>query len=203
MLVGFLGVPCSGKTTTAARLFASLKEGGVPSELVVEEARKYIAERKQAIKLFGGVRHNRVLKLELDNTDQIEIMDRQMRAESLMKDACGAQAAVVSDSSYINTLLYMKRSDEVSDERHSAGLQAIFDEAKNHYDLLFLCEPVRPSVMTDPNRIHSFEESVELHKALLHMVETYGNGLPVVRLMGDPSVRFSTAHAAVLAKLVE
>ena len=48
MYVNFIGAPCSGKTTSAAKLFAELKEMGLEVEFVSEYARLYIAKKRIA-----------------------------------------------------------------------------------------------------------------------------------------------------------
>ena len=181
MLICFLGAPCSGKTTTAARLFAALKDGGVACEFVVEEARKYIA-RLRLINLPNST--------TLTDYDQQEIMRYQSSSENLMIRSCGSEVIIVSDSSPLNALMYMS-------ENTRKITKWWLEEHMKKVDLAFVCEPFNYNSNLDPNRVHNYQQSLDLQKQLPDLIKEFAPSLKVINLVGDSDLRFKEALAAV------
>jgi nicotinamide riboside kinase len=198
MLVTFIGPPCSGKTTTAARLFADLKEQGLPAEFLAEYARMYIAQKRR----FEGPDFP-----GLDDWDQVAILTEQAKSESIL--SFDKTSIVVADSSAVSALLYMT-DDFIAREQlrrpDYGGLNAI-EEARRcaqRYDIVFRCSPVRPGVLYDPNRVHSYEQSVELDKRITPIFELVGlDTSKVVPLFGDTRFRVTEAAAATTMKYLK
>ncbi len=149
MLISFIGSPCSGKTTTAAMFFASLKDAGQLAEFVPEQARIYIAHKKQAEfqkhcdienakpeKVYGGIAPWSY-PVTLTDQDQYEIMCQQRAADSLIYMTAGPGTTIVTDSSPINSLFYMSEEFQTVNAKN----QAILDAA-NHTDLFFYVKPI-------------------------------------------------------------
>lgn len=186
MLVGSIGAPGSGKTTTAARLFAELKESANSCEFITERARTLIA-----FKHFQSILTN--LPFALSDGDQYEIANSQYTAELIMKTVCGPNSIVITDSCVLNSLLYMS-----DDFRTTPQVTELIEKSIKQYDLLFLCHLVPRLNLHDPNRIHSEEESVALHDKLELLVKQYCPNTPVVQLMGNPRSRLLQAVATTL-----
>jgi thymidylate kinase len=188
MLVGFMGAPCSGKTTTAARLFADLKEMGTPVEFITEKARSFIAWKK----------YNSTFTQELfslTNENQLEIAKSQFAAEQIMRSVCGNDLIVLTDTTVLNSALYM-----TPDFRARPEVQELFLQAVKQYDLLFLCQPVEYPRSYDPNRVHSEEESLALHSELESVFAQYAQGVPSISLIGPSYVRLDHCRAEVLRR---
>lgn len=147
MLIGFIGAPCSGKTTMAAKIFAHLKENGSTCELISEQARFYIAEKRYSEQLPAKE------PILLTDDDQQKIMLKQYEIEKAMVYSSGKETIVLSDSCVLNAGLYM------SQERYeSVGIQNLFLDVSKNYDLLFFCHPVDIDYLPyDPNRVHDLE----------------------------------------------
>lgn len=199
MLVAFVGAPCSGKTTTAARLFADLKERGLPVEFLAEYARLYIA-----LKRF----HEGDSPSPLENADQAAIFSEQYKHESILSR--DPTSLVIADSSAVSALLYMT-DDFIAQQAalpvNCYGHANIIEQAKvaaSKYDIVFRCSPVRPGVVYDPNRLHSYEQSVELDKRITKVFEMVGiDHKKVFPLFGDTRFRVSEAGAIVMRAQVE
>lgn len=171
MLINFIGAPCSGKTTTAARLFAELKDSGYPAEFVSEQARRYIAE-------FNSVK--------LSDVDQVAIMGRQYKEEKLLAKS---NELVVCDSSLLNSLLYM-----TPQARELPAVQEMVDWAKVNYGIVFLCQTVKPHLAgPDPHRVHSWEESLQIEAKIKDTLATYVPNIKAVELIGDTKYRTTEA----------
>lgn len=185
MLIGVIGVPSSGKTTVAARVFAELKESGVTAEFISEEARKYIAELR--------FKHGFV---NLKDTDQAEIARRQICSEALMQ---WPGVVVVADSSVLNAALYMS-----DDYLNDSCVQEFMTHAANRYDLIFVCAPV-PMPEHDINRVHNSEQVAALEGKIDVILEKFGllNSRKVVRLGGSPKDRFQAALSEIYSRLAE
>lgn len=177
MLISFIGAPCSGKTTTAAMVFAALKDAGQLAEFVPEQARWYIARKRKSAfeahckaemadlaKPIGGIAPWS-FPVSLSDADQIEIMGQQRQADDLMYMTAGPGTTIVTDSSPINSLFYM--SDEVQ-ELQSKG-EAI-QAACKHTSLFFYVKPISCQVTGDLLRIHSDKFSRELDERIIPII---------------------------------
>jgi hypothetical protein len=161
MLIGFIGCPCSGKTTTAAKTFADLKDMGIASEFIPEQARLYIAERR----VKEGLRPEDPLFLA--DEDQKLILVRQIEYEDTLIKACGPQVKIIADSSVLNTLLYMGPEAR-------AEVTPLVRDVLTRYDLLFYCGPVKPPLSLDPNRIHDEKASLEIDRMIPVLLKDFG-----------------------------
>lgn len=184
MLVGFIGAPCSGKTTTAARLFADLKDNGFVAEYIAERARAHIARKR--FKGYGGY--------GLDNDDQVEIAFDQFEHECWLN---GDNVIVVTDSCVLNSLLYMgpMYRDEMIERN---GLIA---DAIEQYDLLFICPPVPHPDAPDVNRVHSDIEALAINELIDTVLMPLLKDKKIVALSGDSKTRAATAYLAVIESL--
>lgn len=140
MLLSFIGAPCSGKTTVGALVFAALKDAGQAVEFIPEVARSYIAwKRIQADCLPPK-------PLSLEDRDQWDIVQSQIKAERTFVTAC-PQSIIVTDSSPLNTLLYMQ------DTTHA--LKDVKQYLEDLKPIVFYCPPLPSTAWPyDPGRIH-------------------------------------------------
>ena len=153
MLFNFLGSPMSGKTTTAAMAFASLKEDGFIAEFSSEQARLYIAQ----MRVLQDYKPEE--QLTLTDADQLDIMARQLELDETLLQACGPGVFIISDSSPLNSLLYMspecRRLPEVMEMvKHSLQMTTT----------TFYTHPIYRgcSDQRDPNRVHDYEQSQKI-----------------------------------------
>lgn len=200
MLVAFIGSPCSGKTTAAARLFAELKDSGQSAEFLPEHARSYIAEKR-----LRCMKKNE--DFSLNDADQTTIFYAQLAAELTMKEACGDDAVVIADSCAVNSLFYMadvKQKESavaMAAADHYCGDSTPGELWKNgHYDLVFICEPVAEPLSTDPNRVHSYRDSLRIHAGIPEVLHTYAPSLVPRVLRGNSSARSKQALYEVMQR---
>lgn len=183
MLVSFVGSPLSGKTTTAAALFAKYKEDGIPCDFLAEQARLYIAKKRYSDCIQP---HEPVT---LTDFDQCKIYERQLQAEHAMKFACGPEVIVVSDSCALNSLLYLQQETIESPNYFQS-----FAQAGELYDLVFLAHPIISyGSELDPNRIHSHEERMKIHSLIEERFAKYAPNVKLVPLLGRPVERLADA----------
>jgi nicotinamide riboside kinase len=188
MLIGMIGAPCSGKTTVAAKLFAELKDLGLPTDYVAEQARFYIANKRFLQKKSGGGE-----EVILSDEDQLAIARQQFRHELVMSDP---RTILITDSSVLNSLLYM--SDEF---RKSEEVQSLARAAAARYDVLFICHPVQRPDGTDPNRIHDETFSLKVHEnigPLLQALLFDSSHLEIQHLVGPSRIRLQEAQSLTL-----
>lgn len=183
MLIGFIGAPCSGKTTAAARLFAELKDNGVPAEFVVEEARKYIAAKRLDCKDLH-------VPFELDDFDQWQISNNQFESEDLMIRS-SPNSVVVSDSCVLNSALYMNEP-----YYNSPAVKSLMLRAAVRYDLIFVCAPVSMPNSLDSNRVHDAEQIKLVQEKIEILLNTYDTKR-IIHLGGSTNERLGIALAAV------
>ena len=189
MRIGFLGAPYSGKTTTAAKLFANLKDSGIPCEFVPEYARIYIARERFIQRGFD---------LKITDEHQYDIVCGQQQTEERMDDG---KTLVIADSCILNTMLYANHR----------GVRDLVQKHIHQYHLLFLCGLVPNGVQSDPNRIHSHSESLHFADLLDNLLADFNlpvndpyellqtEGKPhVYRLEGDSNTRAHMAQRVVL-----
>lgn len=161
MLVGFMGAPCSGKTTTAAMSFADLKDMGIAAEFITEKARTYIAYMRVSCMEEGR-------SFSLNDEDQLAIAKSQAASEEIMTKASGNFDVVITDSCVCNSLLYMSDEFAAKPEVKSLMLKAL-----KRYDIVFVCGVVPPPVVSDPNRVHTIQQSYDLDEKLKALLVEY------------------------------
>src|SRR5690606_16964767 len=171
LLIGFVGSPYSGKTTTAALLFAELKKCGIQAEYLPEYARDRIREMKDL-----GV------PVVLDDAAQWAIRDIQEKLERRHLANNGEGAITITDGSTANSFFY-------------GGSDSLEREVVR-YDLLFFSRNIQSRTGKDDNRIHDLDFSREMEKKI---VEELSALCPVVRsrvveLFGDIDFRLFKAY---------
>lgn len=186
MLIGFIGCPCSGKTTTAALTFADLKSMGISSEFIPEQARMYIAEKRVAWKQPPGS------PIKLEDDDQFNILLKQIGAEKIMLSSSGRGSIIITDTAALCTLLYM------SPQAKETFRQRVLDHLPN-YDLLFYCAPVKMPSALDANRVHDQEQALLIDQQIPPLLREYG--LDPVFLHGDIKQRSHEVTKAILEKI--
>lgn len=171
--------------------FACLKEVGVGCEFITEQARLYIAKK----------RYNLGLKPEeaivLTDEDQIAIMHQQIAIEEMMSTVIGDDHVVISDSSALNSMLYM-----TEEQRRHPGVQQLALKAIQDATLVFYAPPVpRPSHL-DPNRVHSEQESIRVDASIPFIISTLDQKFweTVVKLEGEPQARLGQVTSAILTR---
>lgn len=194
MLITFVGCPASGKTTTAAMLFAKLKEMGIAAEFICEQARLHIARIRweQALDPKDPV--------ALTDNDQLAIMEAQWNIENMLTSVCGNSVVVVSDSSALNALLYMNPA--LRDHPESSELLTVLLE---HYEpgICFYTPPLAAPHVLDPNRVHDEAMGLRVDSMIPEILKSYAPGLIPVRLDGNPQERLRQALDVVLEALKE
>lgn len=189
MLIGFIGSPGSGKTTVAALAFSRLKDNGIVCEFIPEQARWYIAEKRNECKRLGVPFH-------LNDLDQASIMQKQQKIEDTLLESCEGNSIIVSDSSSINALLYM--SEHVKKLIFN-GFS--YEEARKkfrQYDLLFLCSPLEVRFSdSDLNRVHDRAQSLEIARSINENLATYLPDVKPVVLDGTSEQRSQTVLTTI------
>jgi len=188
--VSFIGCPSSGKTTLAFKLYAALKERGLPCEFLQEQARLYIAMRRVAL---GAGPDSRLV---LADSEQRTIMERQLRWEDTMASACGPNVLLVTDSSPLNSMLYMP--DQLREECRELASMAV-----KPGNIVFYCVPVPMPDGVDPNRIHNATESHRIDQQIMPVLAEYAPFVlnTMVTLDGDLEDRFGVMLNTVLGVL--
>jgi adenylate kinase family enzyme len=180
MLIGFIGAPCSGKTTTAALVFAALKQMGRIVEFIPELARVYICKKREE---EGN-------KITLDDWDQADIIIQQAIYEDLFVNS--GTDFVLTDSSVYNALLYM------TPEFRKQPLVSEYMHEISKYDYLFHCpipqncsirrdhcpSVVPHTIINDPNRLHDYSTSLEIEKSIPNIIKH-----PYITITGDAQTR--------------
>lgn len=193
MIVNFVGAPCSGKTTTAASLFAKLKEDGHPAEFLTEQARLHIASIRYDFGLSPGE------PLKLDDWDQLNIMTTQFHLETMMTEVCGSNMTVVTDSSFLNSILYM--TDSGVSHSFAPDIENMVYESSRQNRIIFVCPTVKAPVGSDPNRVHSEEQSLAIEKKIPDMLAKFAPNIPTVYLTGSVHYRYNTVISEVFRRL--
>lgn len=198
MIIEFLGCPRSGKTTTAARVFANLKEAGFNCEFIPEQARFYIAQKRVACNLEPSD------NLVLDDIDQANIMEKQFDAQNLMLKACGSDALIVTDSSILNSMLYMTKNFREHGDGTDLGarLLTMIDEYHKIPKVTFYSAPVDWVGGLDPNRVHTKEQSEVVDKDIHEYLLKYHVSI-YCPLHGDTDLRWRNATSHVIKHIME
>ena len=163
MRINFIGCPASGKTTLAAQIFAYLKEAGYSCEFVPERARYYIAKKKSNEHRCPEER------LELNDDDQVVIMTGQIYTETIFQESASEDSYIISDSSAINSLLYMSRR-----RRELLIKNKLIDMVLKNVDFIFYVPPLElmDKNNKDFNRIHDNEQSKKINKLAKKLIRT-------------------------------
>lgn len=185
----FLGCPCSGKTTTAALIFAELKETGISCEFIPEQARFYIAE----IRVKNNLQpYDPVI---LSDDDQISILEKQLSLQEVMRKAIGEYGIIVTDTSPVNSFLYMKHID-----KNNPKLMNLLSKIESPDDIYFYCPPVAKAGPSDPNRIHSYEQSLKIDESLPEILQEHFPNIykRLITLTGTPAIRQTQVFSEVM-----
>ena len=177
MLFNFIGCPQSGKTTTAAMLFASMKETGMVAEFNLEQARFYIAKLRVKYQIPPDK------SFSLDDADQFEIMKAQVEADETLVKACGPKVTIISDSSPLNSMLYM-----TEDFKNTPEVQELASRSLAITDLSFHMLPIYRPYLEDPNRIHTEEQSKIIDQEIPKLLSRFP-GLNVAGVSGTMAER--------------
>lgn len=169
MYIGFLGAPSSGKTTTAARVFAELKESGLVVEFLSEQARMYIAALRKASFFF-----------KLEDSDQIAIMKQQNYWEEILESSIRENDGIlITDSCSLNSLFYMTEPPEYW----------TVDYYQRKDALLYYAPPLPLFQREDPLRIHNKAESAIIEDKIRDFVNTNSHKLNIRHLDGSLRMR--------------
>lgn len=190
MLIGFVGVPGSGKSTVAAAVFSELKKMGLVTEFIPEQARWYIAKYR----FDKGLAPTDPVQLK--DTDQLEIMLQQLEVEENLLAGSNFADVLITDSSAVNSLLYMSPTAQ-----QSAFESEYTEWSENQYDLLILCRPVPDFVdhEKDPNRIHTQQQAEDLANWVEPTLEEWFPSIPVKIVAGSIEERVEQVLETVLA----
>ncbi len=180
MLFSIIGSPCSGKTTVASAVFAKLKEDGIPAEYISEQARVYIAKKRVRLGL------DPVAQFEMTDHDQFNIMEDQLELEEVLSKACGPDVILIADSSSLNSLLYMSQ-----DFRQDRFVQQMTARSVELINTVFVAPPVQRSGALDPNRVHDYQQSLEIHTSIPNVLQECCPLLKTLPLIGYPSNRMA------------
>jgi predicted ATPase len=184
MLIRFIGSPGSGKTTISAKVFAHLKETGYPTDFVTEFARQFIAYKK-----VSSGRSTITLKDE----DQLEIMGKQIDLDQNFSLSCGPETIIITDTCPLNALFYMS-----SDFRDNNPIvQDLVRDCLSVDAVYFYSPPVQDLTVSDPNRVHSREQSLEVDKSINQILAKFANNIKVLPLFGDPDQRMKQVLAEI------
>lgn len=194
MLIEFVGCPNSGKTTTAAKIFDSLKESEIIAEFIPEEARRFIV----SLRAKHNIPYNVVPKLTDEH--QISILKRQLEIEINFSRYCNPSTVIICDSSPLNTLLYM--SDEVRLGKEVKALIEFWDAELR--PVIFYSKPIpENNYPVDSNRVHSKQESSEIDSKIPGVLETYASNKICVELDGGKNKRYSRAFIEAMSLLAK
>lgn len=192
MNLSFIGCPCSGKTTTAAMVFARLKESGLPAEFVPEYARQFIAKKR----LVLGLKPED--KLSLNDDHQVQIMREQAELEWTMSQVCGPEVIVVSETWSLSAMLYM--TEQFRNESPTVKW-LLADRILPFTDLVFYCPPVSQEFLFDPNRIHDESQSLAIDTQIPLILSQYAPHVGVVPLSGLPELRTAQVLDQIFTKI--
>ncbi len=195
-------------------VFAELKDAGQLAEFVPEQARIYIAKKKEAeFKKFCEAERVRnegkALKdhefggrapwntpIELTDKDQYEIMCQQRSADHLIYMTAGPGTTIVTDSSPINSLFYMT---EAAQEIYAEGPEIV--EAAQQTRLFFYVKPIPNQFAGDLLRLrqHNDKFSQEMDDKIIPTISKYcpqilPNVIPLVGSADERKVQALTAY---------
>jgi nicotinamide riboside kinase len=190
MLINIVGTCHSGKTTLAAKLFTKLKEDGFETEFISEQAKTHIVNVRRRDNLSVGQ------KIYLDDVDQLEIMKKQVYIEETFVKFSSKYAFIVSDSSPVNTLLYM--SPEC---RNTKDVQLYIQRNIDLKPLVFYVKKTPGVYHKDSNRIHDEEFSAKAELELPKLLVEFAPELDIHFLQGGIKDKYTKALTTVLNKV--
>lgn len=161
------------------------------AEFIPEAARIYIAKVRRQRKLPPFA------PLHLSDDDQYFIMKSQLDAEDLMWESCAGNVLIVSDTSPLNTLLYMSEGERLTPRVRQLVRRALLGRGSAFYCPLFLL----PRITPDPNRIHDYGESIKLDESIGSVLARHAPEVKLIRLTGDSEERSSAAVEQILSQL--
>ncbi len=179
VLIGFIGAPSCGKTTTALGLAYRLKQQEYVAEFVPEAARQKIIEcRIEGIPGNGGI----------EGQKKIYAADHYLH--TLYRDH--AQSIIVSDGSTVNCFFY--------------GLDILdLVEEANKYDLLFYIPLTETHYLdNDANRMQNRAEILEMGKRWDAAIRPLQQSCPhIVTLPGYPHVTNTQMVEAAYKEVIQ
>lgn len=182
-IVNFIGAPCSGKSTTSALIYYKLKQSNYPCEFVPEFARKYIATSRRKV---------------LNDADQANIMLGQVYEEGVY-EGCH-DTITVSDSSPLNSLLYFDDIRKAMGDRLQQSLESIDDRDVLYFYLkpLDLARYNLGNQRPDVNRLHSYEQSLDIDKTAIDKIKAWVPNFAYIRLDMNLSERAEFAFKVIV-----
>lgn len=166
-VISFVGGPGIGKSTSAARLFAYLREACINAELVTEYAKELH---------YRGV---------LDSTDQVSISQEQIKRLSVCRSP--EVDITITDSDPILGLAYCTTPEQVE------AITPLIQDCLNRRNTLFVVNSPR-ATYDARGRHHTREESSEIHQAVLDLLSRHE--LTTMHI-ASPWRAVETEHAAV------
>jgi nicotinamide riboside kinase len=197
LLISFLGLPNSGKTTLALKLAASIKLNNlINCEIITEYARTFITQFKAS----NNLPHDS--SISFTDIEQLQISNKQKELERAFKKASSPYTLLISDSSALNTLNYLSTST------YSSALPQFLSLVNSHYDVLVFCHlNSKPSKILDSNRIHSESQIKALEPRSLDILDKIKNKASnkVIELLGSVSLEenYKILSAEILKRHLE
>jgi len=193
MKINFIGSPCSGKTTTAAMVFADLKELGISCEFVVEQARLYIANKRYTQSKLKITNNS----ITLTDQDQLQILKNQIQIENIFQISCDEETILICDSSPFNSLFYM-----TNQTRSQESTQNTIQEIITNADVIFYAPPVDRSYEIDVNRIHDENQSKQIDILIPEIMKQVAPEVwnKVIPLTGNPKERLRQVTSVILTR---
>lgn len=179
MLINIIGSPHSGKTTLAARLFDHFKTDDISSEFITERARQFIVEKRFRERLVLGQ------KVFLTDEDQVQIMKSQLMLEAAYVYSVPKQTIIVSDSSPLNTLLYLSPEGRKLPEVQKMIKMSLVLKPK-----VFWARVTPGSYKNDTNRIHDEKFSRQVDEDLPLVMKDLVPELQYEEVCGNPIERY-------------
>lgn len=133
----------------------------------------------------------------LTDKDQFAIMKNQLEIENVMSYSIGVNGILITDTSPLNSLLYMTNMPTPEPDSELWGLT---QNSVGTCDIEFYCPPVELPSAFDPNRVHNLEQSIAIDKRIPKLAELL-NLRGITPLSGNVSNRCSVAYNYVLNQI--
>ena len=192
-----LGPPNSGKTTTAAKVFAKLKETGLAVEFIPERARYHIAEKRFRL----GLRPDETPLLTDD--DQIQIFQAQAAAEQQLDLVCSKDTIVIADSWSAASLLYMSEMVQIVSPACIESISRVQGVICTSNPLVFSLASVPFGDAEDANRVHNAFQSQELGKKIPEMLSRWFPNVFPIPVSGNPDERAEAITKHIRRRVAE